>query len=91
MVVFWALWVYILLKVPPLSNLALMIFFATLFAALFLSVALISANSRRGLLFALFIVLLLIMQYFQIANILNIGLLTGIFLSLEFYFSRQNS
>lgn len=89
-IIFWVAWGYFVNFFPPKDNFFIAVFFFLLLVSVFLSGALIFANSRRGLLLALFIVLLLILQYFQIANVLNIGLLMGIFLSLEFFFSRKN-
>jgi len=88
--IFWGFWGFILFKVPP-SSLSVISFYLVLFLALFLSAALIFANSRRGLLLASFFIAFLMFRYFQIANWLNVGLLTGIYLSLELYFSRQNN
>ena len=77
------------MKIPPTSTFLLLAFFFLLLVALFLTSALIWANSRRGLLTALFVILVLVFRYYQIGNFLNLILLLAIFMALEIYFSKQ--
>jgi len=82
---FWGLWGWLVWSFPPTNNLLLITFYLLLFTTVFLTSALIFANSKFGFLTACFVVLVLIFRYFQIGNILNILLLAGIFISLGFY------
>ena len=85
----WGLWFWLVFSVPPTSNLALIAFYFSLFLALFLTAALAFANSRRGFLTATIIVCFLIFRYYQLANVLNLLLLLGIFLCLELYLAKR--
>ncbi|OGV89882.1 hypothetical protein A2Z41_00735 [Microgenomates group bacterium RBG_19FT_COMBO_39_10] len=88
-ILFWLGWSLILFKVPPENLLSILGFFSLLFATLFLTSALLFANSRRGLITALFFVLVLIFRYYQIGNFLNLMILLAIFVALELFFSKQ--
>lgn len=85
----WLGWGFILLKIPPESTFLIFAFFFLLFSALFLTSALIFANSRRGLMTALLIIFVLIFRYYQIGNLLNLLLLLAIFVALELYLSQR--
>lgn len=85
----WLGWVFVLLKIPPESTFSLLAFFFLFFVALFLTSALLLANSRRGLMAALFVVFVLMFRYYQIGNPLNLLLLLAIFISLEIYFTKR--
>ena len=88
-ILFWLGWLLVLFKVPPENLLSILGFFSLLFATLFLTSALLFANSRRGLITALFFVLVLIFRYYQIGNFLNLMILLAIFVALELFFSKQ--
>jgi len=84
----WGVWFWFIFSFPPANNFLLFTFYFLLFLATFLTTALIFANSRRGLLAALFLILFLLFQYHHLVNFLNILLLLGIFIALEIYFSK---
>lgn len=88
-ILFWLGWGFILFKVPPDNLLSIFGFFSFFFMALFLTSALFLANSRRGLMTAIFFVLVLIFRYYQIGNLLNLIILLAIFVALELFFSKQ--
>lgn len=83
---FWGAWFWLIFSFPPSSNLLLTTFYLLLFAAIFLTSALIFANSKLGFLTACFVITALLFRLYQIGNPLNLLLLLGIFLSLVFYF-----
>jgi hypothetical protein len=85
----WLGWFFVLFKIPPNSTWLLMAFFFLFFSALFLTSALIWANSRRGFITALFFILVLVFRYYQIGNLLNLILLLAIFIALEIYFTKR--
>jgi len=87
-IILWGVWFWFIFSFPPANNFLIFIFYFLLFLATFLTTALIFANSRRGLMIALFLVLLLLFCYHHLANVLNILVLAGIFISLEAYFSK---
>lgn len=88
-ILFWGLWLILIFKLSPESNLLLFIFYFLLFSALFLTSGLVTANSRLGLLIAVFALLTLIFRYHQIANPLNLFLLAGIFIAFGFYWVKR--
>lgn len=90
-ILFWLSWGWLVYSTAPTSNLLLITFYLLLFIAVFLTTALIFANSRRGLITALFVVLLLLFRYYQIGNLLNLLLLLAIFIALELYLSQRQS
>lgn len=85
----WAFWFWLVFSAPPTSNLSLLLFYFSLFGALFLTTALVFANSRRGFLTAAAVICFLIFRYYQLANILNLLLLFGLFLCLELYLTKR--
>jgi len=87
---FWGLWGWLVYSFPPLSNLLIAAFSLLLFLAVFLSGALIFANSKLGLITALWLILFLSFRYFKIGNLLNLSLLTIIFLLLGIYLFKSH-
>jgi len=87
-ILLWGSWGWFIFSFPPANNFLIFIFYLLLFLATFLTTALIFANSRRGLMIALFLILFLLFRHYHLANILNILILAGIFISLEIYFSK---
>jgi hypothetical protein len=85
----WLGWFFVLLRIPPETTFSLFAFFFLLFVALFLTSALLLANSRRGLMAALFVILVLVFRYYQIGNLVNLILLLAIFVALELFFSKK--
>lgn len=85
---FWLGLGWIIFWVRPESFFPITIFFIFFFCALFLTSALILANSRRGLLVALGLTAFLILRYHQLANFLNLCLLLGILFFLELFYRR---
>lgn len=84
-ILFWGFWGGLIFFYPPANNFLLFGFYFLLFGAIFLTTALIFANSKLGLLIALWVILTLLFRYFQISNLLNLLLLTGIFIALGLY------
>lgn len=65
-------------------------FFTTLFLALFFTLAVIFTNSRRGLLGATAITLLLFLKLNGLVNLLNIFLIAGLVFVFDRLFSSLN-
>lgn len=85
----WATWTIFFLLVPPEYFLTPLAFLLISFLAVLFTFALLFANTRRGLLVALGVTVFMILRYFEIGNYLNLLLLAGIFLSLEYYLSNK--
>lgn len=83
--IFWVLWGWLVFSFPPEAEFALFAFYLLLFAASFLTFALLFANSKLGFLTATFIIAILLFRYYQIGNILNLSLLGAIYLALFIY------
>jgi len=64
-------------------------FFLNFFLALFLTLAIVFTNSRRGFLITLGIICFLILRLFELGNILNAFLISGLIVALDYYFTRH--
>lgn len=88
--IFWGLWGWFAYSFPPANNLLILVFYLLLFLALFLTSSLIFANSKLGVIAALWLILLLIFRFFKIGNILNLLLLTIIFLLIGIHLFKSS-
>jgi hypothetical protein len=79
---------YIILFIPPDSVFNLFLFYLILFLLTFFIFAFIFANSRRGFLLSLCLVLILFLKQEQLLSWLNFILVLGIGFSVEIYFSK---
>lgn len=61
------------------------------FTAILFTTSIIFANTRRGIITASTLTLFLILRYLGIGNILNLLLVLGLALAIEYYFHRSNS
>lgn len=86
---FWLLWGGLVYFITPDNEAVLIAFYFLLFMACFLTTSLIFANSRRGLIAALGVIAFLLLRYYQLGNILNIGLLVGILISLNLHLAKH--
>lgn len=84
---FWLIWGYVFFFVPPGRG-VYFAFFPTLFLAVFLSAALLLANSIRGFLLASAVCGLLLLQFFKLGNLLTILLLIALLVVLDLRFAR---
>jgi len=79
----------IVLFLIPEAPINLFFFFLTLFLALFLTLATILENTRRGFIVSLSIVVFLLLRYLAVGNVFNILLILGIAICFEIYFSKR--
>ncbi|MDP3888856.1 MAG: hypothetical protein Q8Q24_02315 [bacterium] len=86
----WLIFLYFVLTYAPETTLLVGVFYLLLFFALFFTLALFLANSRRGLLVSLAIVGFLFLNQIKQANTLNYILLAGLLLSIELFFTKKN-
>ncbi len=85
----WIVWIFIFFFVPPERfSLPLIFIFVTFLTILFTG-SLLFASTRRGLLLSLGVVIFMLLRYFEIGNYLNLILLSGILLSIEYYLTKD--
>lgn len=65
------------------------IFFIVFFLSLLFSFATVFANTRRGIIISLSLIIFLFLRYLGIGNILNALLLLGVAITTEVYFIKQ--
>lgn len=66
-----------------------LIFLCITFISVFSLTTALFANTRRGLLAASAVFLIMLLNYYGVGNYLTALLLVGILLSIEYYFARQ--
>ena len=88
-IVLWGLMAYIVYFVNPFSFLALPIFFVTLFTTLLLTFSILFTGARRGLLTSIVVTSFLSLRYFGVGNIVNLVLIIGLALAIEYYFTKK--
>jgi len=92
---FWTIFIIIFFFVDPkmIKNFifpnSYAIFFIILFPALFLTLAIVFGNSRRGFLSALGIIVFLILRISGLGNILNAFLIVSFIFTIEYHFTRR--
>lgn len=86
--VLWGFFIFIVMFVDPFLSWTLPVFFLSLFSASFLTISILLANTRRGFLYALMIVLFFLFRYLGIGNVVSLFLLLGLFITVDFYLSR---
>lgn len=85
------LWIatgFLVYAIDPFSFAAVPAFFVLIFLALLFTFSLIFANTRRGLVVSISLILFLILRYLGIGNILNFLLIAGIATAIELYSQR---
>ena len=90
-IAFWGFLGWLIYFSPPEKGLTIFLFYLLLFAAIFFTAALSFGNSNLGLLTAFWAILLLNFRFFKIGSVLNLSLLTVIFLLLGFYLFRRKT
>lgn len=84
----WVLVGGLIYFVDPESIGAVPIFFILIFIGLLLAFATLLTNSRQGLILAIATTIFLILRYFGVGNLLNLGLLIGVAITTELYFAK---
>ncbi len=77
--------------VDPYKNGAIPLFFLVIFFALFFTLSIVFINSRRGFLISMAVTLFIVLRYFGLGNILNLLLITGIFIAVDRYLIKKSS
>jgi len=88
-VFFWTINFYLIYFVDPYTYMAIPVFFITLPLALLPTLSILFANFRRGVFASAAIVLFLILRYYGVGNIINFFLITGFFVTAEYYLLRK--
>ena len=87
--IFWLTTLLIIYFFDPSITGAVPLFFISLFISLFLTLSLIFANSRRGILFSSGIFIFIVLRYFGVGNVLNLILILAIITAFEIYLSKN--
>ncbi|HLE49232.1 MAG TPA: hypothetical protein VI819_04365 [Patescibacteria group bacterium] len=77
--------------VDPFATWAIFLFFINIFFAIFFTLSIVFANTRRGLLGAIVLLIFLVLRYFELGHLVNFFLLAGIAITAEIYILRRNS
>ncbi|MBI2009671.1 MAG: hypothetical protein HYS86_00695 [Candidatus Chisholmbacteria bacterium] len=64
-------------------------FFGVFFLAWFFLITLVLNNSRRGLLYALVLTVILILRLVRLGNVVNVALLLALTVAIDFYFQSR--
>lgn len=86
----WGLVFAVIYFVSPTSFGAIPILFILIFIAYVFTFSTLFANSRRGLISALALILFLILRFLGVGHILNFLLILGLAITIEFYLSRNS-
>ena len=95
-IVFWTITIVIIGFTEPdlIKDLIIpnsyLIFFLSLFGALFFTLSILLVNSRRGFLISGGIILFLILRLYRLGNLLNLVLVGGLTLALDYYFTQKH-
>jgi len=87
--IFWGIIFFIIYFLDPEANGVIPLFFIILFGALLLSLSLIFANTRRGILYSTGLLIFMLLRYFGVGNILNLLLILGVTAAADFYLSKS--
>ncbi len=85
----WLGWIYLFYFQAPESSYVIGLFYLFLFIALFLTISLLLANSRRGFLSALALISFLLLRQFEQGHIINLLLVFALLISIEIFFWRK--
>lgn len=87
--VMWLSLILMLVFVDPQEAWAIPVFLLMVFVSVLFPVAILFGNTRRGLLTAIVITVLLGLRIVNLASPLNVILLLGTVIAFEFYYSRM--
>ncbi|OGM09543.1 hypothetical protein A2159_00120 [Candidatus Woesebacteria bacterium RBG_13_34_9] len=88
-ILLWTLLALFIYFVEPNQFAAIPTFFVLLFFSLLFTTSTIFANSRRGTIISLTLIIFLFLRYIGVGNIINLLLLIGLVISTEIYFSKR--
>lgn len=88
-ILLWILFAGLVYFVDPKTFGAVPLFFLLLFITLLFTFSLLFANSRRGLVISLSLVLFFILLFLGVGNVLNLILILAIAVCVELYFSTR--
>ncbi|MBI2035042.1 MAG: hypothetical protein HYT11_04885 [Candidatus Levybacteria bacterium] len=89
-IILWGILAIIFFFVPPETPLMPLLFLLIVFLTALFTGSLIFANTRRGVLLSLGILVFMLLNYYNIGNYLNLALLAGILVTLDYYLSHRN-
>jgi len=86
-ILLWLLLFLFVYLTDPEHFTARLVFFVFLFVVTLFTTSFVFANTRRGLITATTVVVFLVLRYYGVGNILNLILLVGLAVSIEYYLS----
>jgi hypothetical protein len=88
-ILLWGILGGLIYFITPDTMGALPLFFILSFLALLFTFSLLFADSGRGFIVSLGLIVFLILRYLGIGNIINLLLIAGLVVTAEFYFTRR--
>jgi len=88
-ILFWLISISLIYFFEPNNAGIIIAFYVSLFLSLLFTFSTILANTRRGIILSLSVIMFLILRYFGIGNILNAILILGVAITTEVYFIKQ--
>jgi len=86
----WVALASIIYFINPTSPGVIPLFFLLLFIASLFTFSSLFANSKRGLIIAIMLVVFLILRYLGVGNIINLLLLIGLGITIDLYLSKNS-
>lgn len=87
----WGVFSFIVYFVDPGSFGSILLFFFVLWFCFLFTFSILLANTRRGFIASLGLIIFLLLRFFGIGNLLNFLLISSVAVSIEFYFSKNHS
>ncbi|QQS39021.1 hypothetical protein IPM62_00165 [Candidatus Woesebacteria bacterium] len=84
-IILWVMWITFVYSVEPDTILAIPLFFVLTFLCLLFTISFLLINTQRGVLISTIIVVFLVLRYLGVGNLLNLLLLTGLYITYELY------
>lgn len=90
-IILWVTLVGLVSFTDPYDFGTLPLFLVLVFMAVMFTFSIMFAETRRGVILALAVTLFLVLRYLGVGNILNLLLILGLALAIEYYFHRSSS
>lgn len=85
----WGLIAAIVYFIDPQTIGIMPLFFSIIFFALLLTLSIILANSKRGLIISVAAIIFLLLRFTGVGNIINLVLIIGIAISIDLFFGEK--
>jgi|SRR3989344_9168669 len=85
----WICWAAVFFLIPPEYFLTPFLFLLLSFFVVLFTSSLIFANTRRGLLTTIGVILYMVLSFYGLGNYLNAFLIAGVLVASEYYFLKN--